>query len=64
MEIFFLKKNSLKALSGTLIIIVSSYKLDLFVISLRLIKMSINRTGCELVVAFRKMTIFVKLTNF
>ena len=62
---FYLKSShSLKALSGTLIIIVSSYILDLFVISLRLIKMSINRTGCELVVAFRKMTIFVKLTNF
>ena len=35
-------------ISGTLIIIVNSYNLDLIAISLRLIKMSINRPGCGL----------------
>ena len=51
--------HRLKAISGTLTIIVNSYNLDLITISLRLLKMTI-----ELDVAFRKMTIFVKLTNF
>ena len=35
-------------MSGTLIIIVNSYNLDLIAISFRLIKMSINRPGCGL----------------
>ena len=38
----------LKAISGRLIIIVNSYNLILIAISLRLIKMSINRPGCGL----------------
>ena len=46
---FYLKSSHrLKAISGTLIIIVNSYNLDLITISLRLLKMSINRTGCGL----------------
>ena len=51
---FFKKKSylksshRLKAISGTLIIIVYSYNWDLITISLRLLKMTINRTGCGL----------------
>ena len=49
---FYLKSSHrLKAISGTLIIIVKSYNLELITISLRLlkfVKMSINRTGCGL----------------
>ena len=46
---FYLKSSHrLKAISGSLIIIVNSYNLDLIAISLRLIKMSINRMGCGL----------------
>ena len=40
--------HRLKAISGTLTIIVNSYNMDLIAISLRLIKMSINRPGCGL----------------
>ena len=44
---FYLKSSHrVKAISGTLIIIVHCYNLDLIAISLRLIKISINRTGC------------------
>ena len=46
---FYLKSSHrLKAISGTLIIIVNSYSLDLITISLMSLKMSINRTGCGL----------------
>ena len=46
---YYLKSSHrLKAISGTLLIIVKSYNLILIAISLRLIKMSINRPGCGL----------------
>ena len=46
---FYLKSSHrLKAINGSLIIIVNRYNLDLIVISLKLIKMSINRTECGL----------------
>ena len=46
---YYLKSSHrLKAISGTLIVIVNSYNLDLIAISLRLIKMSINSPGCGL----------------
>ena len=46
---YYLKpSHRLKAISGTLIIIVNSYNLDLIAISFKLIKMSINRPGCGL----------------
>ena len=46
---FYLKSlHRLRAISGTLIIIVNRYNLDLISISLRLVKMSINRAGCGL----------------
>ena len=47
-KIYLKSSHGLKAISGTLLIIVNSYNLDLIAISLRLIKMSINRTGCGL----------------
>ena len=46
---YYLKSSHrLRAISGTLKIIVNSYNLDLIAIQLRLIKMSINRPGCGL----------------
>ena len=46
---YYLKSSHrLKAISGTLIIVVNSYNLDLIDISLRSIKLSINRPGCGL----------------
>ena len=46
---YYLKSlHRLKAISGRLIIIVNSYNLILIAISLRFIKMSINRLGCGL----------------